>query len=105
MGMKRLCYLVFLLSSFRAVYGQTETYISSRPFESMSFTGLVQFVESESKLRFYYKDVWISDVFLTINDHSPLLPQVSQQLSMSTFKESASAEVHTVALPGPGRQG
>ncbi len=84
--MKKLCYLVFLLSSFRAAYGQTETYISSRPFESVSFTGLVQFVESESKLRFYYKDVWVSDVFLTINDHSPLLPQLSQQLSTRGIK-------------------
>jgi hypothetical protein len=78
--MKRFVFLMFLLSSVIAAFCQTETYVSSRQFDSVSFARLVQFVESESEIRFYYKDEWVNDVFLSINDYSLLLPQVSHQL-------------------------
>jgi hypothetical protein len=81
MRMKRLIFLMVLLSSIRAADCQTESYISSTTFDSVTFAGLVEFVEAESGIRFYFRDVWVKDVFLSINDHSPLLPQVSQQLS------------------------
>ena len=72
--------LVFLLCSFRLTFGQSDTYTTSRQFDGVSFTELVQFVESESDLIFYFKNDWIKDVSLSIKDHTALLPQLSKQL-------------------------
>lgn len=78
--MNRLILLVFLLFSFRLTFCQIDTYTTSRQFDSIAFTELVQFVESESDIRFYFKDIWVDDVFLSITNHSTLLPQLSSQL-------------------------
>jgi len=78
--MNKLIILGVLLFSFRLAFCQTNTYKSSRQFDSVSFTELVQFIESESVIRFYFKNDWINDVFLSINNHSSLLPQLSNQL-------------------------
>ncbi|MDX2429851.1 MAG: TonB-dependent receptor [Bacteroides sp.] len=78
--MRNLIIILFLLFSFRLAFCQTDNYTSSRLFDHVSFIELVQFVESESDIRFYYKNDWINDVFLSINNHSTLLPQLSNQL-------------------------
>lgn len=78
--MNRLIILALLLISFRLTFCQTDTYIPSKQFDSVSFTELVQFIESESDLRIYFNNDWVDDVILSINDHSPLLQQLSGQL-------------------------
>jgi len=78
--MNKLIILVFLLFSIRIAFCQIDTYTTSQQFDSVSFTELVQFIESESDIRFYFKNDWINEVFLSINNHSTLLPQLSNQL-------------------------
>jgi hypothetical protein len=79
--MRRFRILLYFLSSFLATYGQPETYVSSRSFDHVGFKELVEFVESESELRFYFKADWVHEIVLSIDDLTPLLPQVRQQLT------------------------
>jgi hypothetical protein len=91
--MKKLLILVFLLFSFRAAFCQTDTYTTSRQFDSVSFTELVQFIEAESDIRFYFKNDWVQDVVLSINNRSALLPQLRSQLiekGIKLYKEGNS---------------
>ncbi|MEX0981499.1 MAG: TonB-dependent receptor [Bacteroidales bacterium] len=81
--MKKLIILVFLLFSFRITYSQIETYLTSKQYDSISFIELVQVVEYESNIRFYFKNEWINDVFLSINNHSAFIPQLNDQLSQN----------------------
>jgi len=78
--MNKLILLVFILFSFRSTFCQIDTYTTPKQFDSVSFTELVQFIESESEIRFYFKNDWINDIYLSINNHSTLLPQLSNQL-------------------------
>lgn len=78
--MQKLILLVLLLFSFRVTFCQVQTYTTSRQIDSVSFNELVQFIESESDIKFYFKNEWLSDVFLSINNHSCLLPQLRSQL-------------------------
>ena len=78
--MNKLIILLFLLFPFRLAFCQIDSYTTSRQFDGVSFTELVQFIESESEISFYFKNDWINDVFLSIENHSALLPQLSNQL-------------------------
>ncbi|MCP4412391.1 MAG: TonB-dependent receptor plug domain-containing protein, partial [Gammaproteobacteria bacterium] len=78
--MKKFIVLVFLLFSFRIAFCQTDSYKTSQQFDSVSFTELTQFIESETDITFYFKNDWVNDIFLSINNHSSLLPQLSNQL-------------------------
>ena len=78
--MNKLLILGLLLFSFRLAFCQIDTYITSKQFDNVSFTELVQFIESESDIKVYFKNDWIIDVFLSIKNHSVLLPQLSNQL-------------------------
>jgi len=41
-------------------------------FDNISFTELVQFIESESLIRFYFKNDWIDEALFIINDNPRL---------------------------------
>ena len=78
--MNRLIFIAFLLFSFRLAISQADAYSTSRQFDRVSFTELVKFIESESDLRFYFRNDWVNDVSLSINDNTALLPQLRDQL-------------------------
>jgi len=71
---------VFLLFSFRIAFCQLDAYKTSQQLDSVSFIELAHFIESETDYRFYFKNDWLNDIFLSINNHSSLLPQLSDQL-------------------------
>jgi len=78
--MNKFIILVFLLFSFRLTFCQIDTFKTSQQFDSVSFTELTQFIETETDITFYFKNDWVNDIFLSINNHSSLLPQLSNQL-------------------------
>ncbi len=78
--MNKFIILVFLLFSFRLTFCQIDSYKTSQQFDSVSFTELTQFIESETDITFYFKNDWVNDIFFSINNHSSLLPQLSNQL-------------------------
>ena len=78
--MNKLIFTGLLLFSFQLAYCQIESYTTSRGFDRVSFAELVQITESESQITFYYNNEWTEDVFLSIDHHSSLLPQLRKQL-------------------------
>lgn len=78
--MNRIIILVFLLFSFHLTFSQVDTYTISNRIDSISFTGLVQMIESESNIDFSFKEVWVEGIKLSVDNQLALLPQLRNQL-------------------------
>lgn len=78
--MTRLIISILFFISFLQGFGQAGKYAPSRQFDHVKFIELVNSVESESDLKFYYINEWVKDVFVSVNQNIPLIPQLSAQL-------------------------